>query len=255
MADIQIVPTLATMADIYRLPREGGAASYRFRRYVELVPHNHALSAYNPMAGAHALETMEQLLAINAEAMALDAAREAVDRCDYLQPITLAVVLCAPGLWSDRLATEVEHRTAHRLPSGYGQVLHWTREPPTAEQIRRETIAEAVRVMALAAHGARESVRSLLHREGLAYALGGNPYGPPSAADRDAVGDAVEILGSSEELGDKAGILYGDAAAAALGWTQAGVAEHGGYRWAVAEAERHINERGAAATLRNAVPI
>lgn len=74
-------------------------------------------------------------------------------------------------------------------------------------------------------------------------------------ADRDAVGDAVEVLGSSEELADKAGILYGDAAAAALGWTQVGVAEHGGYRWAVAEAERHINEQGAAATPRNAVPI
>jgi hypothetical protein len=129
-------------------------------------------------------------------------------------------------------------------------VVHWTREPPTAEQIRREAIAEAVRVMATAERGTRESVRSVLLREGLAYALGGNPYGPVTDQDREAVGSAVEVLGASEELGDKAAILYGDPAAAALGWTQAGVAEYGGYRWAVDEAARRILNDGAAAALR-----
>jgi hypothetical protein len=196
------------------------------------------------MAGPHALETTEQLLAINAEAVAIEAPRDAVNRCHYSGGITLAVVLCAPGLWTDRLTTEIEHRTAHLLPPGYGQVLHWTRESPTADQIRREAIAEAVRVMVLAERRTREAVRSVLYREGLAYALGGNPYGPATAEDRRAVGDAVEVLGGSEELGDKAGILYGDAAAAALGWTQAGVAEHGGYRWAIEQAERRITEEG-----------
>jgi hypothetical protein len=254
MAHIQLLPTLATMADIYRLPRDGGATSSRFRRYVELVPGNRALAAYNPMAGPHALETTEQLLTINAETVAIEAARETVNRCRYSGGITLAVVLCAPGLWTDRLATEIEHRTAHRLPPGYGLILHWTRESPTAEQIRREAIAETVRVMALAEYGTRESVRGLLHREGLAYALGGNPYGPVTAEDRQAVTDAVEVLGTSEELSDKAGVLYGDAAAAALGWTQAGVAEHGGYRWAVEQAERLIREDGAPAALRAAAP-
>jgi hypothetical protein len=253
MARIQLVPTLATMAEIYKLPREGGAASPRFKRYVELVPRHYGLVAYNPMAGPHALETTEQLLGVDAEGVATEAARETMDRCDYPDPITLAVVLCAPGAWTNRLATEVEHRTAHRLPSGHGLVLHWTRETPTAEQIRRETIAETVRVMALAAQGRRESVRSLLRREGLAYALGGNPYGPITAEDQHAVGDAIEVLGVSESIGDMTGVLYGDAAASALGWTQAGIAEHGGYRWAIDEARRRIEELGAPATLRSLV--
>ena len=250
MAQIQLIPTLATMAEIYRLPREGGAASYRFKRYVDLVPRHYGLVAYNPMAGPHALEATEYLLAVNAEAVATEAAHEAVHRCHYPDTVTLAVVLCAPGAWTDRLATEIEHRATHGLAPGYGLVLHWTRETPTAEQIRREAIAEAVRVMVRAVHGTRESVRSLLHREGLAYALGGNPYGPATPEDRRVVDDAVEILGMSEELGDKASILYGDAAAAVLGWTRAGVAEHGGYRWAVDHAERQINERGAPLALR-----
>jgi hypothetical protein len=138
----------------------------------------------------------------------------------------------------------------HRLPSGQGLVLHRPREPPTADQIRREAIAETVRVMAMAGHGRRDSVRSVLHREGLAYALGGSPYGPVTAEDALAVVDAVEVLGASDGIGDMAAILYGDAAATALGWTPAGIAEHGGYRWAIDHAGRRIADLGAPAALR-----
>jgi hypothetical protein len=251
MAHIQVVPTLAAMAEIYRLPREGGAASPRFKRYLEMIPRTYALAAYNPMAGPHALETTEQLLDIDAEAVALEAASEAVNLCRYSGPITLAVVLCAPGAWTDRLATEIQHRTAQRPPPGQGLVLHWTREKPTAEQIRREAIAEAVRVMVVAVRERRESVASVLYREGLAYALGGNPYGPVTAEDEHAVGDAVEVLGASEAIGDMTAVLYGDAAAAALGWTPVGIAEHGGYRWAIDEAARRIEDVGAASVLRD----
>ena len=250
MAHVQLIPTLATMAEIYKLPREGGAGSPRFKRYLELIPSHYGLVAYNPMAGPHALETTEQLLALDAEAVAMAAASEAANLCDYPDTITLAVVLCAPGGWTDRLATEIEHRTAHRFPPGSGLVLHWTRETPTAEQIRREAIAEAVRVMVLARPGRSESVRSLLQREGLAYALGGNPYGPVTADDQHAVGDAVEVLGASEALGDMTAVLYGDAAAATLGWTQAGIADHGGYRWAIDQAGRRITGQGAPKALR-----
>jgi len=206
------------------------------------------------MAGPHALETVEQLLAVNAETVALEAATEAAALCGYSDSITLAVVLCAPGLWTDRLATEIQHRTVGRPPRGFGLVLHWTREAPTAEQIRREAIAEVVRVMTIALRLHHESVISVLHREGLAYALGGNPYGAVTAADERAVRDAVDVLGSSEQIGDMTAVLYGDAAAAALGWAPAGVAEHGGYRWAIDQADRLITEAGAPVALR-ALPV
>src|SRR5580765_7885420 len=91
MARGQIIPALATMAEIYRLPREGGAGSPRFTRYRELIPSNYCLVPYNPMAGPHALETTEQLLAVDAEAVAMEAASEAADRCGYPDKITLAV--------------------------------------------------------------------------------------------------------------------------------------------------------------------
>ena len=250
MAHIELVPTLTTMAEIYRLPREGGATSPRFTRYVEQIPRAYALAAYNPMAGPHALETVEQLLALDAEAVALEAASDVATLCRYPGAITLAVVLCAPGAWTSRLATEIQHRTTGRPPSGQGLVMHWTRETPTREQIRREAIAEAVRVMMLAVLGRRESLAGVLHREGLAYALGGNPYGPMTSGDEHAVRDAVEVLGASEAIGDMTAVLYGDEAAAALGWASAGIREHGGYRWAIHQAEQQIKDVGAPSALR-----
>jgi hypothetical protein len=250
MAQTEVVPTLAAMAEIYRLSREGGAASPRFRRYRDLVSRVYELAAYNPMAGPHALETVEQLIAIDSEAVALKAASEVADLCSYREPITLAVVLCAPGLWTDRLATEIRHRTLGRPPRGRGLVLHWTRDPPTTEQIRREAIAEAVRVMVVALRTRHESVTSVLDREGMAYALGGNPYGPVTAVDARAVSEAVDVLGDSDQIGDMTAVLYGDAAATALGWTAAGVPEHGGYRWAIDQAGRRISKAGASSALR-----
>jgi hypothetical protein len=205
------------------------------------------------MAGSHALDTTEQLLAIDAESLALEAAGEVADLCGYADKITLAVVLCAPGGWTDPVATEIEHRTTGRPPAAHGLVLHWTRETPTVEQIRREAIAEAVRVMAVTVLGRRESVASLLHREGLAYALGGNPYGAMTSDDERGVRDAVDVLGTSEAIGDMTAVLYGDAAAACLGWTPLGIGEHGGYRWAVNHSLQQIIDRGAASALR-AIP-
>ena len=61
--------------------------------------------------------------------------------------------------------------------------------------------------------------------------------------------EAVEILGASEATGDITAVLYGDSAAGALGWTPAGIADHGGYRWAIDQAARRISEVGAASAL------
>ena len=81
--------------------------------------------------------------------------------------------------------------------------------------------------MVAATVGSRESVARLLHREGLAYALG-----------------------ASEDVGDMTAVLYGDPPAAAFGWKTAGVPEHGGYRWAIEQAHRQIEQIGAPAALR-----
>jgi hypothetical protein len=56
------------------------------------------------------------------------------------------------------------------------------------------------------------------------------------AGEAALVGDAVELLGASEQRGDIAAVLFGDPAALALGWTPLGLPWHAGYRWAIARA-------------------
>jgi len=55
---------------------------------------------------------------------------------------TLAVVVASPGMWTDRIATEVQHRMAGKHTNHSGTVLCWPGEPVNADTIRRESIAE-----------------------------------------------------------------------------------------------------------------
>ena len=49
---VTVVPTLVRIAEIYRLPREGGNASPRFSEYVKHVEHAWGVVAYNPIERA-----------------------------------------------------------------------------------------------------------------------------------------------------------------------------------------------------------
>ena len=212
------------MAEIYRLDRTGGVRSPRFVAYLARVESEHALAPYNPMAGPAALASVRRLIELDAEAIAARHAAEA----------ELAVVVSSPGLWTDRVATEVELRTDPEPPA---LVRFWAGEPVEAADVERECAAAVQRVRWSLAHGPARTVDAVLAREGAAYAVAGSPFGPLEAAEATLVGDAVELLGASEQRGDIAAVLFGDPAAVALGWTPLGLPWHAGYRWAIARAQ------------------
>jgi hypothetical protein len=240
---VTVVPTLVRMAEIYRLPREGGNASPRFHAYVRHVEHEWGFVAYNPMAGDAAAETVDALIALEAEPLARDAAQAVATDADYQLPITLAVIVRSKGMWTDRVATAVQDRTAAAPPrEGHGLVQLWSREPVSAALVRVESAAECARIIWHSQHGPARTARAVLAREGHAYAAANRitkeplPYGPATDEDRLAVGNAIEILGNSREQSDVAAILFGDASAAAMGWTPLGVPEDAGYRVAIERA-------------------
>ncbi|MFI5311288.1 MAG: hypothetical protein ACHQQ3_08660 [Gemmatimonadales bacterium] len=254
---VRIAPTLTTMSEMYRLSPEGGPASPRFRAYVSRVEHEWGLVQYNPMAGTAAQETVEALLALGAESLALEAAATVAAACEYYDPITLAISVHSKGMWTDRVATEVQERASDAgYRSGFGIVSLWSREKVTADDIRRESAAEAARVMWHALHGREIVLASVLAREGLAYALAAaligvvDPYGTLSVPDRTAVSGAMDVLGKSAELADIAGVLFGDDTATTMGWTPLGVPQNAGYRWAIDCAARRVAADGATRALR-----
>ena len=246
---VTIVPTLATMAGIYRLPREGGPHSPRFKAYHALVAATHGLSAYNPMAGPHALEAVEALLELDAESIASDAAHDSCARLEYDGDITLAVVLASPGYWTDRVATDIRHRTLDERTPHRGIIYQWTREIPTVAGVRRESIAETVRVIHTAVHGATGTVRAVLAREGLALALDEAPLAALTPAEAQRVVDALELVGDSPHASDIVAVALGDDAATAMGYIPLGLAFHAGVRWAAERARAVMAADGAPAAL------
>jgi len=269
---VHIAPTLATMASIYKLSREGGPRSERFSAYRKRVEHEWGLVAYNPMAGEAALRAVERLIELDAESITWAAAAAAVSRCEYSHPVTLAVAVLSKGMWTDRVATEIEHRTAQPTAQvGKGCVTLWTGEPVDESIIRREAVATTVRVMMASLHGARPKVVEVLWREGLAYALAvdmvplsdteiaslrpDDLLAPASDADAAAVTTAIEVLGDSDSISDVASVLMGDAVAEAMGWPPLGIEARSGYRWAIRHASRVLALSGAPASLRAHPPV
>ena len=200
---VTVVPTLAAMAEIYQLSRSGGVKSPRFAAYRARVEHEWGFAGYNPMAGPHALDAVHQLTALNAEARARVSALEVVERCKFPGDVTLAIVVASPGMWTDRVATEVRHRTSAKRRAGHGEILLWTGDVLDAGLVLREAAAETVRVMWTTLHGAADTLGALLAREGLAYALASNPYGPSSPLDNARVACAaavIDLAGPGEAL-------------------------------------------------------
>jgi len=269
---IHIAPTLATMAEMYRLSREGGPRSERFRAYVGHVEHEWGIVAYNPMAGDPALRAVEQLIDLDAEPLTARAARTVAERCEYDGPITLAVVVRSRGMWTDRVATEIELRASPvTAPTGRGIVTLWAGEPADEPLVSREAIAETVRVMSTARHGSARTLVEILWREGLAYALAADLvplsegeaasiqpdslWAPATEADTLAVSTAIEVLGDSTSLGEITSVLLGDSSAETMGWPALGIPNRAGYRWAIRHASRVLALSGAEAALRAQAPM
>jgi hypothetical protein len=251
------------MAEIYALPRDGGPKGPRFAAYVARTPTEWGLVPYNPMAGDAALEAVHSLIALDAEAVALQAASQVATSCAYTDALVLAIAVRSKGLWTDRIATEVDERV-----TGKSRVVHqgvmslWSREESTRDTVARETVAEAVRVMWHAQHGVADTLSRVLACEGLAYALADiqlasldASQSPPAFStpitpeDSVTVIEAIDILGDTRQAGEIAGVLYGDDAAKEMGWTPLGVPAYAGYRWAVARARERVMREGASVAL------
>jgi hypothetical protein len=201
------------------------------------------------MAGDAASAAVDALLALDAEKVALAAANDALARCEWDESVTLAVVVATPGMWTDRVATEVRHRTVANRRAAHGEILLWATDPHRADDIEKESVAEAVRVMWTALHGSARSLHAVLAREGLAYAVSAGAASPEVADPR--IVDALSILGDTTTVGDIIAILYGDAAAVVLGYTPLGLADHAGYEFAIGRARALVARVGLPRALRS----
>lgn len=213
---VRVVPTLAAMADVYRLPREE-----RFDAYVALGRLGLPVAGYNPMTSKDVLGTIERLLAVDAEGIVAETL------AGFDADVALAIVVAAPGMWTDRLATEVEHRLAGK---GRNEVLLWVGEDAGADAVRAAALADFVR----ATRPVPRTVGDAVAVEGDALAVAGM-----TGAEDEHAAEVLAVLADDTTLSSMVAFLYGDDAAVALGFTPVGLGPRVGERHAVALAHRY----------------
>jgi hypothetical protein len=245
---VQVVPTLSAMAGVYQLSTKGGPASPRFGAYVELGRSGLPVSGYNPMTSKDVLGTIEALLDIEAERVVQDTADRWAEPLGLVDDVEMSVTVAFPGMWTDRLATEIEHRL---LGCTWSQVLVWVDDTVSADAIVAQASAQLVRAAWTRLHGPPATLADAAGQEGLAAALGGTVEDGSVGRGDPAVAEALDVLGDDPSLGTMVAVLYGDDAAQALGWTPLGLDDHAGLRHCAATTSAALGSREIAELLRS----
>ena len=220
------------MATVYRLSTVGGKASPRFKAYIELGAQRVLVSGYNPMATTAVLATIEGLLAVEAEPVAEALANRTVASLGTAADRAMHLCVKTPGMWTDRVASEVEHRMV-RGP--VDEIVLWTGEPVDLTSLQTAVVAQSTRLAWSDRRGHPVTVADFVAREGLAEAMAGVP-GRRVAA----VADLLAVVADETSPGVATALLYGDDTARALGWSPLGIAAMDGYAHATALANEAL---------------
>ena len=138
---------LAILRDLYQQPRD----MHRFRNYVATLTGGGddmvlPIVSANPMAREHALVKLDELLALGAEEIGAEAARDAMARLEKVDTVEIkaSIVLAddVAGGWTNRYTSEAQVRFPGRgaLKRPFATALVWTSESPKPEQIRSEVL-------------------------------------------------------------------------------------------------------------------
>jgi hypothetical protein len=240
---VTYLPVLHTLRELYSQPRD----MRRFQRYIATLTGgtDHVvlpIGVANPMAREHALDKIDELLALGAEEVCARSAATAGARLAHRSPeveIKAALVLAddVAGGWTNRFTTEAMVRFPGRgaLTRPFATALAWTSESPTAAQLGQEMLAAIYRVAHQQGRGLPTSLRAMLGQEGLAGVFAGQR--PALSADELAKARTiVKELGDDPPYPQAFAALHGDAAAEQLGYAPLGLPARAGFEVALADA-------------------
>ena len=241
LVELSLIPTLTLARDLYRAPRN----AERFRRYLDALTGGGddlalPITAMNPMGKAHLLAHVEALLAMNAEARV---ERELAAIAPTIAPVRgrlrVAVVLAddIAGGWTHRYTTDAQHRfeSAPLLERDFAVVLLFASEAPSVERLLQETRAIVLRAAYLREHGQARTLADCLEQERHVLVAAGVRF--PRVPE---LAKARGILAARRDATDTPTIyacLYGDDAAAQLGYTPLGLPAWAGLALATTDGE------------------
>ena len=224
---VEIAPTLELMLHIYSLSREGGPDSERFIAFGAAAADGRCIPGYNPMTGEPVADTISAMIELGAEGIARAVATETAVVIGFNHDVTMYFTVAAPGMWTDRFGTEVEHRLKATRPES---ILLWFDDEITSEVIEREVRAQTVRLHEIVKRGGRppETLEQAVDQEGRALALSGAVGTFDEKAAR-----ILDEYRTDPSLATMVAFLYGDDDAAKLGYAPLDLTGRTGYDHAI----------------------
>jgi hypothetical protein len=240
---LTFVPLLQIQRDLYKLPRN----MERFRAYLATMTDATTgdlklpLVAMNPMGKEHVPALLDEWLALGADAVAASAVADAETRLPHVPGefrVALVIADDLKGGWTNRYTYEFADRfltkPLHRR--GWLTGMVWTSESPTREAAREAASASVYRAAHIQQNGYARTLREMLAQETYATASAGCTT---PVLDGDDLAYTRETMARYLDATDQATLiacLFGDQAAATLGYSGLGFTDRAGFALALADA-------------------
>jgi hypothetical protein len=264
---LTFVPLLRVQRDLYAMPR----GMERFREYIKTMTDGETgdlalpLVAMNPMGKEHVPALIDQYLALGAEEIAEGVVTQAGAEAPAVRTsdvrtatasavaeyrVALVVSDDLKGGWTNRWASEYSHRIegAAITKRGWLVGILWTSEPAAAQHVRDAVLTSIYRADYLQTHAAPTTLGEMLDQEGYAMARAGCTT---PQLDDDDLAYTRSVIKPHLPATDRATViacLFGDRAAAALGYPPQGLSDRAGLALALSTARVALAEGRALAT-------
>ncbi len=238
---IELIPLLRRERELYAVPR----GRERFAAYLEAMTMGTGeaalpLTTLNPMGREHVGELLDRMIAMDVEKVAAEAAADAAQRLRELdEKIRVAIVVAddLKGGWTNRYFADMANRfeRKYEVARGWATAIFWTGEEPTLEHARAATLKSIYRTLHERAFGAATTLGAMMEQEGRAARFAGESVALPDAPLR-AARAIIEGHLETKAYPVIVAVLYGDEAAASLGYPPLGLPAAAGYAVALANA-------------------
>jgi hypothetical protein len=249
---LTFVPLLRVQRELYAMPR----GMERFREYIKTMVDAETgdlalpLVAMNPMGKDHVPALIDDYLALGAEEIAEEAVRSvrgagSLDPAAAKYRIALVVSDDLKGGWTNRWASEYSHRIegAAITKRGWLVGILWTSEPASPQNVRDAVLTSIHRAEYLQTHAAPATLGEMLDQEGYAMARAGCTT---PQLDDDDLAYTRSVITPHLGAADRATVIacmFGDRAAAALGYPPQGLSDRAGLALALSNARTEVTAK------------
>lgn len=253
---LDYIPLLQIQRDLYAIPRSRG----RFNHYLRTIFQDDELGmrvpllAMNPAGKEHVNSLLDQMLALNCDAIGDQAALEASTKLAHVPGVFKIALVIADDLkggWTNRYADEFTYRFGVGCGSSQGRLepslprwlkhfwlfgVLWTSESASSRVAREAILTVAYRVAYLHQHGLPCTLRDMLAQEGHVMAMAGCTEPTLDGEDTDYTREVLRPYLDTDDKRTCMECLFGDAPGRTLGFTPHGLSPWAGLALALHDA-------------------